>query len=215
MATTLTGWVRAYRLAFALLALGTIAHLFLQGPGRADFRPFNFLSFFTIQSNLFAALVLLYGALGGSSGDREQRSVATIDLIRGAAVLYLTITGVVYAALLSGYQEGPPTAMSWVDTVLHRVMPLVMVADWLIVPPRAPIALRRALVWLAYPLLFAVYSLVRGPLVGWYPYPFLDPASAGGYGGVALYCLGVAGGALVFAWLIVLTGRRMVRSGVR
>jgi hypothetical protein len=90
--------------------------------------------------------------------------------------------------------------------VLHRVIPVVMVADWLIDPPRAALELRRALIWLVYPLLFAAYSLMRGPIVGWYPYPFLDPAQVGGYGVVALYCLGIAAGALLFTWLVVSVG---------
>jgi hypothetical protein len=37
--------------------------------------------------------------------------------------------------------------------------------------------------WLAY-------TLVKGPIVGKYPYPFLDPAN-GGYGTVAVYCVAI------------------------
>ncbi len=68
------------------------------------------------------------------------------------------------------------------------------------------IELHRALIWLVYPLLFAVYSLIRGPIVGWYPYPFLDPAHVGGYGVVALYCPGIAAGTLLCTWLVVTVG---------
>ncbi|CAM3941437.1 hypothetical protein BALU111458_07600 [Bacillus luti] len=32
---------------------------------------------------------------------------------------------------------------------------------------------------------------MRGPLVNWYPYPFLDPR-IGGYGRVFLYSIGIA-----------------------
>jgi len=197
-------WVRGYRAGFAVLALVAIAtQLSRQWDNGASIA--NFFSFFTIQGNLFAIAVLLWGA----SGDQARRNPATVDLIRGAAALYLSIIGVVYGVLLSGYQEEMQTTIPWVDTVLHRVIPVVMVVDWLIVPPTTRIAVRRALVWLAYPLLYAVYSLVRGPIVDWYPYPFLDPDEAGGYAGVALYCVGIAAVSALFMWLVVVAGNRL------
>lgn len=94
------------------------------------FRPSNFFSFFTIQSNLFAAAVLFTGGLGLARGDERRW-----NLVRGAAVLYMFTTGVVYGLLLIGYQEALQTHIPWVDTTLHRVIPLVMVADWLLIPP--------------------------------------------------------------------------------
>ena len=42
-----------------------------------------------------------------------------------------------------------------------------------------------------FPLLYVVYSLIRGPFVNWYPYPFLDPR-IGGYGRVFLYSIGIS-----------------------
>jgi membrane protease YdiL (CAAX protease family) len=45
--------------------------------------------------------------------------------------------------------------------------------------------------WLAWPLVYLAYSLVRGAVVDWYPYPFLDPDESGGYAGVAGYALAI------------------------
>lgn len=42
-----------------------------------------------------------------------------------------------------------------------------------------------------FPLAFLVYTLIRGPLAHWYPYPFLDP-SHGGYGRVVIYSGAIA-----------------------
>ena len=197
-------WVRGYRVAFALLTLLAIA-VQLQRSINSGFSAANFFSFFTIESNLIAVAVLLWAA----SRDTARRSPFAVDLIRGAAVLYMSITGVVYGLLLAGLQQELQTTIPWVDIVVHRLMPLVMVADWLIDPPHGRIELRRALVWLAYPLLYAVYSLIRGPIVKWYPYPFLNPDHVGGYGVVALYCLGIAAGTLLFTWLVVIVGARL------
>ncbi|MDQ3695381.1 MAG: Pr6Pr family membrane protein [Chloroflexota bacterium] len=206
-------WIAAYRVFFALLTVGTIIFLLIHNsrwvPG---FDIANFFSFFTIQSNLFAVAVLLAGALG--LGDRWRPGLA--DLLRGAAVVYMATTGVVYGLLLVGYTEQLDTNVVWADTVVHRVMPIVLVADWLIAPPRTRLTVRRALPWLWYPLLFVVYSLLRGPLAGWYPYPFLDPGQAGGYAAVAAYCLGITLFIVLMTWATVTIGttqRRFRQAG--
>jgi hypothetical protein len=133
-------WVRGYRLLFAALTLFAILFQLNRSMDRLNFPASNFFSLFTIESNIFAA-----------------------------AVLYMATTGVVCGLLLAGYQEELQTTPPWVDTVVHRVMPLVMVIDWLLVPPANRLTMRRALVWLLYPLAYCAYSLIRGPIVGWYP----------------------------------------------
>ena len=50
--------------------------------------------------------------------------------------------------------------------------------------------------------------MVRGPIAGWYPYPFLDPAN-GGYGTVALYVVGIFVFGVVVATLLRLVGNAL------
>ena len=100
----------------------------------------------------------------------------------------MTVTFVVFALLLSNTDVD--TALPWVNTVVHQIMPIAVVADWLIDPPDRRISFRQSLRWLTYPLLWTGYTLVRGPSAGWYPYPFLDPAN-GGYGLLALYVVAI------------------------
>ena len=38
----------------------------------------------------------------------------------------------------------------------------------------------------------------------WYPYDFIDPGEVGGYGGVALYSLGITAGFLAVALVVIL-----------
>ena len=94
--------------------------------------------------------------------------------------------------------------------MLHRVIPIVMMADWLLDPPASRIELRRAWWWLAYPVAWVVYTMIRGAIVGTYPYPFLDPAN-GGYGTVAVYAVAILIGMLAFIWAIVWIGNAMAR----
>jgi hypothetical protein len=198
--------LRWARLGFSLLALSAIAVQFYESYRVRQFPAVNFFSFFTIQSNLFAAAVLLRG---GSSG-RAGHGLNTWNMIRGAAVLYMSITGVVYGLLLAGYQEALQTTIPWVDTVLHRLMPLVMVVDWLMDPPRSKdmTFIHCATRWAVYPLAYAGWSLLRGTWASWYPYPFLNPQVVGGYPIVVLYCLGIAAGSLAFVGMVAWLGRR-------
>ena len=53
-----------------------------------------------------------------------------------------------------------------------------------------------------------VYSLIRGPIIDWYPYPYFDPNNPVGYGAVALYGVGIAVGVGLFVWLVALLSRR-------
>ncbi len=69
--------------------------------------------------------------------------------------------------------------LPWVDFVLHKLFPIVIVADWIIDPPGTRITLRDSLIWLVYPLAWTALTIIRGAADGWYPYPFLDPANGG------------------------------------
>ncbi len=195
----------AYRLGFALLTVAAIAYQFAELAAAGTLVPLNFLSYFTIQSNLIAVVVFAVGAMRWRRGPGRGW-----DLIRGAAVVYMTVTLVVFALLLS--DTNVDTAVSWVNTVVHQVMPIAVIVDWLIDPPTHPIRVRDSLVWLVYPLGWTAYTLVRGAIAGWYPYPFLDPAN-GGYASVAMYVVAIFGFGLVLCWLVstvgtVLGGRR-------
>jgi hypothetical protein len=145
-------------------------------------------------------------ALLWTAGAWQRARSDAHEFFRGAATTYLTVTFVVFALLLA--DTDVDTAIVWVDRVLHRVLPIVVVADWLIDPPTKRIEFRRALWWAAYPVAWVAYTLVRGLATDWYPYPFLDPAS-GGYGVVAIYSVAILIAMLVFIYGIVWAGNAM------
>ena len=169
------------KVAFALLGLSSIIIEIVTLVERGTFNPANFFSFFTVLSNLFAAMMLIMGAVFIYKGRASRR----LDMLRGAATLYMVMTGVVFAVLLSNLDPRLLTAVPWDNTVLHYIMPIVLLIDWIVDPPASAIGLGRSIIWLAFPLIYVMYSLVRGAMVGWYPYPFLNPQD-GGYGSVLL-----------------------------
>ncbi|MFI5005639.1 MAG: Pr6Pr family membrane protein [Solirubrobacterales bacterium] len=197
--------IRGYRAVLAGLALAAIVYGLVVGLEGPRWSTADYFSYFTELSNLLAAGIFLAGALR----PRESRSPA-FELLRGAAVLYMLTTGIVYAALLSGAHDSSP----WANTVLHQVMPIAVALDWLIDPPRSPLEPRRAaLRWMAFPALYIAYTLLRGPLAHWYPYFFVSPHHPGGYLRVAVNCVAIALGQVAMALAIVAVGN--ARAGLR
>ena len=186
------------RTASIVLVLAAIAvqALVLADAGRFDAT--RFFAFFTIQSNVIG--VAAFGWLLATRGRARTRGQ---ELLRGAAAVYLTVTFVVVIVLLSDVDV--QLQLVWVDVVLHKLFPIVVVLDWIVDPPIGRLSARDALLWLAYPLVWTLATVVRGAIDGWYPYPFLDPAN-GGYGQVAVSVVGVTVAFAVIAAAIIAIG---------
>lgn len=170
----------------------------------------NFFSYFTVQSNLMA-IVLVAAMLGA----RDVWS--RWPLFRGAVTSYLAMTAVVYECLLAA---NPLDLMSNLpDTVLHLVAPIALMIAWILEPPRRQTRCVSALWWLAFPLAYVAYTLIRGAVVHWYPYAFLNPALNGGYFRIAgwVAVLTLVAGAIVLAvnWLARVRVTRVTASKQR
>ena len=177
---------------------------------RNVFDPTRFFAFFTIQSNLVGVAAFAWVLTRG-----DAPRTRPVELLRGAAAAYLTVTFFVVIFLLSGVDV--QLQLGWVDVVLHKVFPIVVVLDWLLDPPTVRLSVRDAAIWLVYPLAWTGFTIARGAADGWYPYPFLDPSN-GGYGQVAVTVVAVTVGFLAVATAYIAignalgTGRRQVRA---
>ena len=196
------------RAAFGLLVLIAVAFQAKTLIDNGLFRPLRYFAFFTILSNLFGAILFLVLAARW----RAPRT-HTVDVLRGAAVVYLVVTFIVVLVLLSGaeLQVGVP----WVDFIVHTLFPLVVVVDWLIDPPSTDIRLQDVAKWLAFPIIWVALTLARGAADHWYPYPFLDPAY-GGYRSVAYHVGMILAGFLVISGAVnAISDVLRVRAGRR
>jgi hypothetical protein len=193
--------LRVCRALLAPAALTAIGYDVAAGPGVSDA---DYFSYFTVLSNLFAAALLLHGALR----PKRENSI-TVDSLRGAAVVYILTTGIVYLLLLSGHAPAYP----WVNAILHYLMPVAVTLDWLLDPPRVRLGPSRMVVlWMAFPVLYVLYTLARGAIVGWYPYFFVNPHRAGGYLLVAGDCLAVGIGIITLIAVTTWAGNRALLS---
>jgi hypothetical protein len=197
----------AMRTGFAVLALTAIGIQLTLHVG-ASYSVLNFFSYFTNLSNLIAALVLLLCAINASS--INSRSMA---LARYMSVVNMTVVGLVFSLLLRDVDLG--ALLPWINFVLHYVMPVVVVADWLLSPPLVKLRSKDTLLALVFPSSYLAYVILRGAETAWYPYPFLNPANVGGYSGVAMYSVGIALTFLVMAWLLLAAGSRHSKASVK
>ncbi|MFF0814059.1 Pr6Pr family membrane protein [Rhodococcus sp. NPDC003318] len=188
--------VRILRFAFAVLGIVALAWIPVRNIGVESFSVANYFSYFTILSNVLAATVLLVGAVVDPQSQRWQ-------LFRGATTLYMVITGIIYAVLLADVDV--QLTDEWINDTLHRYLPLVILLDWLISPPRMRIGDRQSVSWLWFPLVYGAYTLIRGPFVDFYPYPFIDPRSQG--------CLQMAIGLVVLLLAFVLMALAVNAAG--
>ena len=82
------------------------------------------------------------------------------------------------------------------DQLLHTVVPVLTVVGWVVAGPRGQAEKRTAWLALLPGAAWVVFTLVRGELIDFYPYPFVDVEQYG-YARVALNIAGV--GVLFYA----------------
>lgn len=131
------------------------------------------LSFFTIQSNL------LCGIVSGQLAARPDRDGQAWRALRLAALFGITVTGIVYSTVLAAIHEPNGTAETVVNLVVHYIVPIAMIVGWLAFGPRPRVDRLTVLRSLLFPVLWMAYTMVRGAVWKWYPYPFVDVASHG------------------------------------
>jgi hypothetical protein len=139
----------------------------------------NFFSFFTILSNVLAVIVLVslvawYWLRGRRGASPEPRGIA---IALASVTTYMIITGVVYNTLLRGIPLPQGTTVPWSNEVLHVVAPLFLLVDLFLAPRRRCLGWGAIAAVLVFPLVWVVYTMLRGPLVTnpltgdayWYP----------------------------------------------
>jgi hypothetical protein len=168
--------VRAYYGFLAVLLTATfIAQCILtHREGRSLVNTF---SYFTMQSN---ALVLITFAI---LAVRPNVAGRVWSVLRLGSLCGITVTGIVYATVLAPYVHLTGWAMAY-NCVFHYVMPAASVIGFVFVGPR--IRLRaHDMIYFAWPVLWLVYTMLRGALLhpeftgfgepaSHYPYKFLD-----------------------------------------
>lgn len=198
----------AARLAVAATLLVALIYQIVDKIEHNDLEPSTYYTLFTIESTMIAIVVV---AVGGVLALRRPVDPLGYTAVRVAITSYAVMTAVVYNLLLRGLPDEGYVGPQWPGEIMHVWFPIYIALDWLFAPGRPRLGWRALLVVIVYPLLWLGFTLVRGSIDGWYPYPFLDPAS--GWGSVLVYILVITAFVVgVAALLIAYSRRRRAKS---
>ena len=166
------------RIWFGLTALAALSGLIIQLFSSYDTttgffdepwdRVWNTFAFFTIQSNIFVAAACALLAAGVSSRATWFRT------LRLLSTLAIALTFVVFYAVLRDDNDLSGKA-AVADFLLHTVSPIMCVSGWLLFGPRRLVDRTAIALTVVYLLLWGTFTLIRGEVVGFYPYPFINP----------------------------------------
>ncbi|MEM7113043.1 MAG: Pr6Pr family membrane protein [Chloroflexota bacterium] len=150
-------------------------------------------SFFTNLTNLI--IIIMAAALLFGSG--RLHNWFKSPSVQAACCLYIAFVGLGFWFLLGG-PRSLDTILDWIpEMTAHTLSPILGAVYWFRAVPRGQITRRDTFMWLLYPIAYLAYWLIRGPLVGYYPYFFVD-VDAIGYSGVAMWSV-----ALVVVFLLL------------
>ncbi|SOE53357.1 hypothetical protein SAMN06296378_0541 [Salinibacterium xinjiangense] len=198
----------AIRIAVGMFVLVTVVIQITDRLLNNAFDPREYFSYFTIQSCLINIVVLL---VGGVMALRHRRDTVLYTSIRMSIVAYAVVTAGVYNLLLRSVPYEGFQGLQWPNEVLHVWVPIFIALDWLFAPGRPPLPWRTLLIPIGYPVLWLGFTLVRGVFTDTYPYPFIDPATAG-WGSVVTYIVALTMFILAIAALCIAYSRRGGRA---
>lgn len=157
--------------------------------------PVNFFGYFTNQSNIIAAVAFGLSAIFIFS---QRAQPEWLIYLRALATVVMAIVGIVYNTILVNADLDLTFNLQWSNDILHIIIPIYAVLDWLLFGDRIKLPFARLWVMLIYPVIWLVVILIRGATDGWVPYPFLDPDT--GYASVAVYCLIISAITILFGY---------------
>lgn len=197
-----------YRIIFATLSWFTlIASASIYAFTYGSVLPwFNSFRAFTMQTNL---IVTIWFTLAIIWHNKPESLDKIMGPLKGAFTMYITITFVVFAILLSSsYQPSGFAAFS--NLVLHYITPIVFILDWVLTEIKVQYKWNYLLYWIIYPLCYIIFAVIHGAFTGNYLYYFLDINALGILGFVMFVSILIAFG-LALACLYILINRKRTK----
>jgi len=172
-------------------------------------RFFNFFSFFTILTNILVA-VSLTCTLMKSRG--RSGVFFTKPEVQTASAVYILIVGIIYVTVLQRLWK--PQGLQWLaDIILHYAIPALYTIYWLTIVPKGHSKWKHCFRWLIYPALYFAYSIVRGAVTGWYPYPFLN-VKQNGFNNTLLNAVAILGFFIIVGFIFIGIDKYFARTKV-
>ncbi|MEN9753282.1 MAG: hypothetical protein RL670_973 [Actinomycetota bacterium] len=204
--------IAAIRFALAAAMLGSVVWQITDRLIHNLFRPAEYFSYFTIQTSLIAVVTLAVGGWFAWNGRHETR---VLNIVRLSSTTFTVVVTLVYNLLLRGLPNLPEDGnYDWPvvpNEILHVWAAIILLVDWMLSSRRINLRFR-AIFWvLVFPLAWLVYSIIRGLIIDWWPYWFINPNETAGVPGMLQYIFGIMVFLLVVASALLGLQRLTVR----
>ena len=215
---------------FFVSTAGILLHFMADNVVETGFMVRHKLAYFTIQTNILAALlfaVLLLQAIQQHRKDGVWRVGTVPPGVHGALTFYITMTMLGFWGILAPTTGLPSNNFLLMNTlILHLMSPLLTMVDFMLFCPHGHLRKRHAALWLCYPVVYVFFVVgyskcIQEPYYSFqmgnrtidlmYPYPFLDANVMSGWGVVGAVLL-IAAVFYTVARLLVFADRRLEKS---
>ena len=200
-----------------ITGLGLIVSVVWQVTDRTlnnNFRPFEYFAYFSIVTAIFAGALLL---VVGVRALRNLEEGKRLEIARLSLTVAMVVVGVVYHALLSDVandvRDGDYVWPVFPNEFIHTYAPILIVLEYLVSQKTFNIRLRAAL-WVAvFPLVWLMFSVIRGSITNWWPYWFINPNGEAGFIGMLSY-IGAITAFFLTLGFIVLGVKKLLRKAL-
>jgi hypothetical protein len=200
-----------------ITGLGLIVSVVWQVTDRTlnnNFRPFEYFAYFSIVTAIFAGALLL---VVGVRALRNLEEGKRLEIARLSLTVAMVVVGVVYHALLSDVandvRDGDYVWPVFPNEFIHTYAPILIILEYLVSQKTFNIRLRAAL-WVAvFPLVWLMFSVIRGSMTNWWPYWFINPNGEAGFIGMLSY-IGAITAFFLTLGFIVLGVKKLLRKAL-
>ncbi len=135
----------------------------------------DYFSYFTVLTNTLVALVLTVPYLAPSSPAGRWLAHPRVSAMTASAII---VVGLAYHFLLGAINN--PVGVEYVtDLGLHYIVPTLFTLHWVLHAPKAGLRYAHVPAFGIYPAAYFGYLMLRGAMVGKYPYFFVDASTIG------------------------------------
>jgi hypothetical protein len=167
----------------------------------------SFLGYFTILTNLLVCISLTLPVLAPSSA--PGGFFARSDVTAGVATSIVFVC-LAYHFLLRNTWN-PQGLQLLADVLLHYVTPVLFLIYWWFNFPKGALRWTYPVIWGLYPTVYLIYTLIRGSIIGNYPYGFIDPLAIG-YQRTMINAVGLLFVFIALGLILVALGRLQRRA---
>ena len=137
------------------------------------------LRYFTVLSNFLCLVYFIFDLIYLKKNFHDITITTWNPTLKGIATMSITVTLLVAHFILGGGRFIAGTTMGISMLMSHYIVPIMMIADWLLFDKKGYIKKISPIVWTSGPIIYFFYTMTAAQFGGIYTYPFIDVDALG------------------------------------